>query len=414
MAPRNTATLQESRNTAEEAVPSLLSSSSTTTTTAMKPYNVLCLLAVAIVAGAQSSDPAGGVSISNPLSPIITPSSTPAVTPSSSDPVVPPTSSDPPTSSAPPPTSTSDTPPPASSTTPPTTPTSTPPPSVSKSVGTDSAGDAVTVDVTVTNTPAVSGSSSSASSSATSGASDGGGGSTLSTGGIIGLAVAGGTALVCLIGFFVWKFTRKRGADFDDSENIKWPELNAHNNDGGDSHAMPVHNTGRAGFSDADDLSRAPSVNTFNASSVDFHGEDPYAVPPLPHLNPGLNQPYHDDPVAAAGGAGAYYDPYRGPVPQTFNDAHGAPPPEWGQQEAIPMTQMAGPGGRASPAPMMGRASPGPQMMYAGGRTPSPGPQAAYGGGGPARMGSPGPQAAYGGGPGRIASPGPQMAYGPA
>ncbi|KAJ7888848.1 hypothetical protein B0H13DRAFT_2252752 [Mycena leptocephala] len=148
--------------------------------------------------------------------------------------------------------------------------------------------------------------------------------------------------------------------------NIKWPELNAHNGEG-DTHAMPVHNTGRAGFAGDDDLSRAPSVNTFAASSTDFHSEDPYAVPPLPHLNPGMTQP-------------AYYDPYRGPVPQTFNEAHGAPPADWAGGEAIPMTQMAG------------RASPGPGMM--GG--PSPGPQAAYG----AQQGraSPGPQAAYGGG----------------
>ncbi|KAJ7168595.1 hypothetical protein C8R46DRAFT_857155, partial [Mycena filopes] len=187
-------------------------------------------------------------------------------------------------------------------------------------------------------------------------------------------------------------------------ENIKWPELNAHNGGAGDSHPMPVTNTGRAGFgagfdSEAD-LSRAPSqANTYAASSADLHSDDPYGVPPLPHMNP--NQPagaYHDDPGAPQQ---AYYDPYRGPVPQTFNDA-----PQHGG-EAIPMTQMRG-------------ASPGPGMMYdggrtgspaafaqGGGRTPSPGPGAAYNVG----RASPGPGAVYGGGGGR-ASPGPQAAYG--
>ncbi|KAJ7357953.1 hypothetical protein DFH08DRAFT_932305 [Mycena albidolilacea] len=66
----------------------------------------------------------------------------------------------------------------------------------------------------------------------------GGGGSTPSTGGIVGFAVAGGTTLICFIEFFVWKLTRKRQLDFDDSENIKWLELNAHG--GGGDHALPV------------------------------------------------------------------------------------------------------------------------------------------------------------------------------
>jgi hypothetical protein len=41
-------------------------------------------------------------------------------------------------------------------------------------------------------------------------------------------------------------------------------------------------------------------------------------VPPLPHMNPGLGGPYRDDPNAQGG---AYYDPYHGSVPQTFNEA---------------------------------------------------------------------------------------------
>lgn len=48
----------------------------------------------------------------------------------------------------------------------------------------------------------------------TSNGSDSGG---LSTGSIIGLSVSGGIAALGIIGFFIWKFTRKRFADFDDS-----------------------------------------------------------------------------------------------------------------------------------------------------------------------------------------------------
>ncbi|KAJ7755498.1 hypothetical protein B0H16DRAFT_1219282, partial [Mycena metata] len=273
--------------------------------------------------------------------------------------------------------------------------------SAALSTGTD--GNVVTVDLTLTVSQPAS-SSAAPSSSATSAPSTGSGG-TLSQGGIIGLSVAGGVAAIFLTAFLIWKFTRKSGTDFDDGENIKWPELNAHGG-GSDSHAMPVTNTGRAGFGagfeSESDLSRAPSqANNYAASSADLHSEDPYSVPPLPHNNP--SAPYRDDPSAVGG---AYYDPYRGPVPQTFNEAvHGAPPPEWGaQNEAIPMTQM-------------GRASPGPGMMYDGARTgspapytqggarvPSPGPGAAYNVG----RASPGPGAVYGGG---RASPGPQMSY---
>lgn len=72
-------------------------------------------------------------------------------------------------------------------------------------------------------------------------------------------------------------------------------------------------------------------------------------MPPLPHLNP--NQPYRDDPN------GEFYDPYNGPVPQTFAEVPGG--------EAIPMTQIN-----------RGR-SPGPGAAYEAGRQ-SPGPQAAY------------------------------------
>ncbi|THU84959.1 hypothetical protein K435DRAFT_686520, partial [Dendrothele bispora CBS 962.96] len=174
-------------------------------------------------------------------------------------------------------------------------------------------------------------------------------------------------------------------------EAIKWPELNAHGNGvGADSHPLPVHNTGRAGFDTGSEvsLSRAPSTGTHtNYSTADLGGgPDPYAVPPLPHLNPNQPQPYRDDPSP-----GGYYDPYRGPVPNAFNGS------DHGHGEAIPMTQMIPPG--MSSSAMMGRASPGPSIA----RQMSPAP-----GVGGYDMGrrSPGPQMMMG-----RASPGPGMAY---
>ncbi|KAF5366647.1 hypothetical protein D9615_010605 [Tricholomella constricta] len=256
-----------------------------------------------------------------------------------------------------------------------------------------------TVIVTVTNPPSTT-TSSSETSSPSNKDDENDTSSGLGTGSIIGISVAGGVAVIAIIAFLVWKFTRKRFADFDDNEAIKWPELNTH---GGtvDSHPLPVHNTGRSGFDTGSEasLSRVPSSSNYSTPDLPGGGgPDPYAVPPLPHMNP--NQPYRDDPTAATG----YYDPYRGPVPGTLE--HGASADDWAG-EAIPMTQMTG---RVSPGPHaayvgehdVGRRSPGPQAAYGMGRTGSPGPQAAYGG-----RASPGPQAAYGG----RASPGPQAAY---
>ena len=166
-------------------------------------------------------------------------------------------------------------------------------------------------------------------------------------------------------------------------EAIKWPELNTHGANGADSHPLPLHNTGRAGFDTGSEasLSRVPSTSNYSTPDIGGGTHDPYAVPPLPHLNP--NHPYRDDPTGHSG----YYDPYSGPVPNTLE--HGT---DW-PGEAIPMTQMAGSNaGRMSPAHNpygTGRASPGLHTGY--GRT-SPGPHAAYGAG----RSSPGPQAAYG------------------
>ncbi|KAG6879609.1 hypothetical protein C0992_000637 [Termitomyces sp. T32_za158] len=268
-------------------------------------------------------------------------------------------------------------------------------------------------------------SSSSSTPAPTKGADDDGAQSGLGTGSIVGISVAGGVAVIAIIAFVVWKITRKRFTDFDDNEAIKWPELSAHG-ENTTSHPLPVNNTGRSGFDTGSEpsLSRVASASVYSTPDV-VNGSDPYAVPPLPHMNP--NQPYRDDPNAVSG----FYDPYRGPVPGSIG--HGQGNDEWGG-ENIPMTQMAGrssPGpqaayaaggygtGRQSPAlaspyeggrnvpagPQVygGRASPGPQTAY-GGRA-SPGPQTAYGG-----RASPGPQIAYNAG---RASPGPQAAYDP-
>lgn len=254
-------------------------------------------------------------------------------------------------------------------------------------VTTNSVGQEVTSVIVIT--PSASSATPSSTQSSSSSSSSSG----LGTGSIIGLSVAGGVAVIGIISFFVWKFTRKRFADFDDNEAIKWPELN--NTHGSDVHALPTKSTGRSGFGAENDsevnLSRAPSPGGY-AHSVAANSlpetytssQDPYAVPPLPHLNP--NQPYHDDPGYSQPG---YYDPYRGPVPNTFGDGFS----DGHNPEAIPMTRMAR---TRSPAPQMaydvqGRASPGPQagMGYApdmrsaspaiGAGRVSPGPQAAYG-----------------------------------
>ncbi|KAI6042556.1 hypothetical protein EDC04DRAFT_2968456 [Pisolithus marmoratus] len=193
----------------------------------------------------------------------------------------------------------------------------------------------------------------------------------IGTGTIIGLSVAGGVAAIAIICFFIWKLTRKRFSDFDDNEAIKWPELNSHSGGGGggDVHALPTNSTGRAGFGAENDsdlnLARPPSpggayAQSITASSVSG-AQDPYAVPPLPHLNP--NQPYRDDPGTY--GQPGFYDPYRGPIPNTFGEGLVDP-----GVEAIPMTQMAR------------TRSPGPQIAYDMHGRASPSPQAGYGYGG--------------------------------
>lgn len=93
------------------------------------------------------------------------------------------------------------------------------------------------------------------------------------------------------------------------------------------------------------------SAGSTTGSTVDLV-KDPYAVPPLPQNSGGGLGPYRDD------GTG-FYDPYRGPVPQTFS----TPPTStdghqqgWAGGEAIPMNTYTS-----------GRTSPGPNYAYGGG-----------------------------------------------
>ena len=174
-------------------------------------------------------------------------------------------------------------------------------------------------------------------------------------------------------------------------EEIKWPELNAHDT----GVPLPTHRTGGSGFDTTLDANRGSiGYADSTANSTVELPPDPYAIPPLPHLDP--NQPYRDDP------SGAFYDPYRGPVPQSFNPV--------GPGEVIPMTQLAG-AGRRSPGPgaayagdfVSGRSSPGPGRV-----SPAPAYHAAYGSNDFGGRASPGPRAAQ---QGRM-SPGPQAAYG--
>ncbi|KAG8861310.1 hypothetical protein FRB91_009221 [Serendipita sp. 411] len=326
---------------------------------AQRVVGTLCLLP--LIAGVYGFQEAGNNRLSNlrvrnnrrQLLPTPDHTTTTAATPS-------PTS----TSTSTPP-STSSPPPPTSSSIPTSTPpSSTPSSSTSKPVltsaiqTTNDEGDIVTEVVTVTP------SSSSPSASATSGSSGSSEHTSSSKGTFIGLGVAGGIAVVALIGFIVWKRSQKK--EFEEFENddgnINWP--------------MPKEQL---------HAPAAPSMmaaTNATSSSVDLT-RDPYSVPPLPA---GSMMPYRDDPSGTA--AAAYYDPYRGPVPHAFQ----SPPPSSDGHaqhmygEAIPMSTYSS--GRQSPGPNnMGGAyddpynrsrSPGPNMAYedpyaAGRRSPGPG-----------------------------------------
>src|SRR5262249_37237595 len=106
---------------------------------------------------------------------------------------------------------------------------------------------------------------------------------------------------------------------------------------------------------------------------------------------------YRDDPSGYAS-SGGYYDPYRGPVPQTFHDD------SMDGHESIPMNTYP-PGSRERNPDVGGRApgrtSPGPSLAYEAGERGSPA----------AGRRSPGPGLAYDAGE-RAVSPGPVAALG--
>jgi len=103
------------------------------------------------------------------------------------------------------------------STTPPPQTQATPPPaqlSSIQSIGSDGAPTVVVVTVLATST-----STSSTPTPTPDEQSPDSGSSGLGTGSIIGLSVAGGIALLGIVAFFIWKFTRKRrSATYDDGE----------------------------------------------------------------------------------------------------------------------------------------------------------------------------------------------------
>jgi hypothetical protein len=90
------------------------------------------------------------------------------------------------------------------------------PPQTTSFQTTDAAGSTSLVIVT---NPATTEASQTSSSAAPQTSSSGGKGG-LGTGPIVGLSVAGGVAVLGVIGFIVWKFSKKRFSDFDDSKSI--------------------------------------------------------------------------------------------------------------------------------------------------------------------------------------------------
>jgi len=84
-------------------------------------------------------------------------------------------------------------------------------------VTTNQAGQVVTSIVVVAETPPASTAAPSQTSPASGSSGGGGGSSGISSSTIIGLSVAGGVAVLCIVAFFVWKVTRKRLGNYDNS-----------------------------------------------------------------------------------------------------------------------------------------------------------------------------------------------------
>ncbi|KZP00579.1 hypothetical protein CALVIDRAFT_533576 [Calocera viscosa TUFC12733] len=217
---------------------------------------------------------------------------------------------------------------------------------------------------------------------------------TISQSTIIGLSVAGGIALIGIVAFIIWKFTRKRFAGLDDFEDaIKWPEYKT----GEDDMTMgplPTRATGGAGV----------ETSVYAPSEVDYDhdahsvtgGSTTELVPPVsyasaPYSQPMPSQPYFDEAYSGPQ-PGQYYDPYRGGAPGGMGYAPGrttSPGPQRsltlgpdGAQDLYrtPTRGMTGP---AATPPQRG-ASMNQQedagSVYATARSRSPGPAQAFAG----------------------------------
>lgn len=92
--------------------------------------------------------------------------------------------------------------------------------------------------------------------------------SKLSTGGIIGIAVAGGVIALSLLGFFIWKCrSRRNGYGDDEFDGIRWPELNQHGEGSNMGLPLPAKPTGGHG------------IETRSAIDRDSFEEDNYGYP---------------------------------------------------------------------------------------------------------------------------------------
>ena len=94
-----------------------------------------------------------------------------------------------------------------------------PPEETSSVISTTDANGSVVMTTVFVSAPDQTGSATSSSASESS-TSDDSSDSGLGTGSIIGMSVAGGVAVIGVVAFFIWKFTRKRYSDYDDGTYI--------------------------------------------------------------------------------------------------------------------------------------------------------------------------------------------------
>ncbi|EJU04897.1 hypothetical protein DACRYDRAFT_93309 [Dacryopinax primogenitus] len=202
----------------------------------------------------------------------------------------------------------------SSSSTPTSSPTPTPPTTIQPGPGvtsfTNSAGILAVQTVTSVVFLAPSTSPSATAGNSTAGTTGGtSGDNTISQSTIIGLSVAGGIAVIGIIAFVIWKFTRKRFAGLDDFEDaIKWPEYK-HGDDDMTMGPLPTRATGGAGVETS---SYAHSEVDFDAHSVTGGSTTDLVAPvsfaSMPYSQPMPAQPYYDDGYGHGAQPGQYYN----------------------------------------------------------------------------------------------------------